>query len=398
MVNKHSTKNNAKVSKKLILLLTIIAAVIITAVIFAVANIPKEVTILDGTTSLKITTNGKDPQTIIEQNGFKLGKFDVLDASQFEKENAVLIIKREMSVVFCENGNDAWRVNLPARTVNDVLAYLNIEPGENDVVEPAGFEIVEPGSKVTLFRAGTATLTVDGVSTSVVTSNKTICQILQENNITLGKEDKVTPEADAIARDGDEIVVTRVIIKEVKKTEAVAFETVKEKSSSLAKGSEKVVSEGAKGEKEVVYKVRYENGKAVKKEKLRETVTKPAKDKIILVGTATATKKKSADKSTGGKEKDFHYKAKYTGIASAYYEPAGNLTASGMKVGYGRIGVNPKVIPYGTKLYVTGYGYCVAADTGWGTTGMGRLADLYFPSEAQCEAWGLRTVTMYVLD
>ena len=67
-------------------------------------------------------------------------------------------------------------------------------------------------------------------------------------------------------------------------------------------------------------------------------------------------------------------------------------------MGVGRIGVNPNVIPYGTKLYVTGYGYCVAADCGWGTIGMGRIADLYMNSEEECEAWGIRNVTMYVLD
>ena len=387
-----ANNRSGKASRKIIVLALSLIAVIVTAVIFAVANIPKDVTILDGNTSIKITTNEKDPQKIVEANGFKLGKYDVLDSSQFAKQNSVLIIKREMTVLFCENGGDAWKVSLPARTVEDVLTYLNITLEEGDVVEPSSFEIVEPGSKITLFKAGEATLTVDGVSTSVLTSNKTVREILKENNITLGADDMVKPLPDTVVSSGSEIVVTRVEFKELTKKDKIDYKTIKEKDSSLAKGTEKVICEGKSGEKQITYKIRYENGKAVKKEVISEkVVTKPV-NKVIAVGTAS--------KGNSGSEniKGLKYKAKYTGIASAYYEPAGNLTASGMKVGVGRIGVNPNIIPYGTKLYVTGYGYCVAADCGWGTIGMGRLADLYFGSEAECEAWGLRTVTMYVLD
>ena len=387
-----ANNRSGKASKKVIVLALSLIAVIVTAVIFAVANIPKDVTILDGNTSIKITTNEKDPQKIIEDNGFKLGKYDVLDSSQFEMQNSVLIIKREMTVLFCENGGEAWKVSLPARTVDDVLAYLNITLGEGDVVEPSGFEIIEPGSRITLFKAGEATLTVDGVSTTVLTSNKTVADILKENNITLDADDVVKPLPETVVSSGSEIVVTRVEYKELTKKEKIEYKTVKKNDASLAKGTEKEVSEGKAGEKQTTYKIRYENGKAVKKEVIAEKViTKPV-NKGIAVGTA------SNSSSGSGSVKGLKYKAKYTGIASAYYEPAGNLTASGMKVGVGRIGVNPNIIPYGTKLYVTGYGYCVAADCGWGTIGMGRLADLYFGSEAECEAWGLRTVTMYVLD
>ena len=94
-----ANNRSGKASRKVIVLALSLIAVIVTAVIFAVANIPKDVTILDGNTSIKITTNEKDPQKIIEDNGFKLGKYDVLDSSQFEMQNSVLIIKREMTVL-----------------------------------------------------------------------------------------------------------------------------------------------------------------------------------------------------------------------------------------------------------------------------------------------------------
>ncbi|MBQ2764366.1 MAG: 3D domain-containing protein, partial [Firmicutes bacterium] len=53
-------------------------------------------------------------------------------------------------------------------------------------------------------------------------------------------------------------------------------------------------------------------------------------------------------------------------------------------------------IPLGTRLYVEGYGYCIAEDTG----GLikGDRIDLFLGSEAECEAWGVQDVLVYILE
>ena len=392
---RYANRRPAKKRGKLILALVIAVLTVAAVTIFAVANIPRDVTILDGTTSLKVTTNEKNPKKIIEDNGFTLGEYDVLDDSQMEKENAVLIIKREMSIVFSEGGN-AWKVTLPARTVGDVLAYLGKDLSGGNAVEPAEFEIVKPGDTVTFYKAGNGALEVDGQSKPIKTSNKTIKQLLAENGITLSKDDEVTPKLDKVLANGETIKVTRVTYKEVTEKETLKFKTEKKEDASLGKGATKVLIEGKNGQANVTYKVRYENGKAVKKEKLAQKVLKAPVNQVVAVGTAVSSAAEKGETKTASTG-EFKYTKKYTGIATAYYEPPGSLTASGMTVGVGRIGVNPEMIPYGTKLYVTGYGYCVAADCGWGTIGMGRIADLYMNSEAECEQWGVREVTIYVL-
>ncbi|MBR2590831.1 MAG: G5 domain-containing protein [Clostridia bacterium] len=395
---RYAKHRNKKISRKVIIGIIVAAIVVTAAAIFAVANIPKDITILDGSTSLTVTTNETDAKVIVEENGFTLGQFDVIDDSQMNKENALIIIKREMNVVFCE-GKNSWKVTLPARTAGDVLAYLGKELEEGDVLEPAEFELIEEGDKITFYKAGEATLEADGTTKQIKTSNKTVKQLLEENGITLAKEDEVTPALDTVLADGETIKVTRVkYAKETEKKE-IAVKTVTKKDDTLAKGTKKVLKKGSAGEEEITYKVRYEDGKAVKKEVVAKKVIKKAVNKVVAVGTYVApTVKKNQTKTATASAGDFKYTRKYTGIASAYYEPPGSLTASGMTVGVGRIGVNPKEIPYGTKLYVTGYGYCVAADCGWGTTGMGRIADLYMNSEEECEQWGIREVTVYVLE
>jgi 3D (Asp-Asp-Asp) domain-containing protein len=70
----------------------------------------------------------------------------------------------------------------------------------------------------------------------------------------------------------------------------------------------------------------------------------------------------------------------------------GGSTASGLPVGWGVVAVDPSVIPLGTHMTVPGYGEAVAADTG--SAVVGATIDLWFPTLAQADAWGRRTVTI----
>jgi cystine transport system substrate-binding protein len=67
-------------------------------------------------------------------------------------------------------------------------------------------------------------------------------------------------------------------------------------------------------------------------------------------------------------------------------------TATGLPVGWGVAAVDPSVIPLGTHMTIPGYGEAVAADTGGAI--IGATIDLWFPTVAQANAWGRRTVTI----
>ena len=82
--------------------------------------------------------------------------------------------------------------------------------------------------------------------------------------------------------------------------------------------------------------------------------------------------------------------ATLTVSATAYSLPG--HTSSGLPVGWGIVAVDPSVIPLGTHMTVPGYGEAIAADTG--TAIIGDRIDLWFPTLAQAQAWGRRTVTI----
>ena len=67
-------------------------------------------------------------------------------------------------------------------------------------------------------------------------------------------------------------------------------------------------------------------------------------------------------------------------------------TATGAPVGWGVVAVDPSVIPLGTRMTIPGYGEGIAADTGGAI--QGNTIDLWFPTLAQANAWGRRTVTI----
>jgi cystine transport system substrate-binding protein len=84
--------------------------------------------------------------------------------------------------------------------------------------------------------------------------------------------------------------------------------------------------------------------------------------------------------------------AGHTLTVSATGYALGGTTATGLPVGWGIVAVDPSVIPLGTHMTVPGYGEAVAADTGGAI--IGATIDLWFPSVAQANAWGRRTVTI----
>ncbi len=79
---------------------------------------------------------------------------------------------------------------------------------------------------------------------------------------------------------------------------------------------------------------------------------------------------------------------------TAYSGPG--TTATGVPVGPGIIAVDPRVIPLGTRLYVPGYGEGIAADTGGAVKGA--FIDVWLPTEAEAEAWGVKYLTITVYE
>ena len=154
-------------------------------------------------------------------------------------------------------------------------------------------------------------------------------------------------------------------------------------NSSLAIGTEKL-EKGKDGVQKVTYTDKYVNGKKTETTVNSKVVLTAAVDNKRIVGT-----KKSAPQSVktsndvkcvstltppapielDAKGVPVNYTKCITARATAYTY-TGNNCSTGVAPQPGYIAVNPKYIPYGTRMYIKTvdgryiYGYAVAADTG----------------------------------
>lgn len=71
-------------------------------------------------------------------------------------------------------------------------------------------------------------------------------------------------------------------------------------------------------------------------------------------------------------------------------------TATGTLCRHGVIATDPNFIPLGTKVYIPGYGYAVAEDTGGAI--VGNVIDVAFDSIAECYEFGRQFLEIYIIE
>ncbi|ABG86064.1 3D domain-containing protein [Clostridium perfringens] len=113
---------------------------------------------------------------------------------------------------------------------------------------------------------------------------------------------------------------------------------------------------------------------------------------------ANSSNPTSSNNSYSQPSSDGKYKKTLSMEATAY--SGGTLTAMGLKPvrdpgGISTIAVDPSVIPLGSKVYIPGYGYAIASDTGGVIKG--NIIDLYMNSHDECTSWGRRQVTLHIV-
>jgi 3D (Asp-Asp-Asp) domain-containing protein len=129
---------------------------------------------------------------------------------------------------------------------------------------------------------------------------------------------------------------------------------------------------------------------------LKSSVIYP-NQKLKVVAGVTAAKKTPSRTTTDNIVKEF------TVTASAFTancSGCSGITATGinlkrnptMKV----IAVDPSVIKLGTKVYVEGYGYAIAGDTG--NSIKGNKIDVFFPTKNEAFKWGRKNVKIKILE
>ncbi len=175
------------------------------------------------------------------------------------------------------------------------------------------------------------------------------------------------------------------------KTEKLPSEVIYQFSRQVGPGRVVKGIGGSDGYIKRIYFVKLHNGLAVSK-KLVNTETKKPVDTVMLMGKAGFVPSRSSFKRGIVK----------TMIATGY-DPspetigrgATGYTCTGRKAEFGCIAVDPRVIPFGTLMYVEGYGFGLACDRG--SAIKGNRIDLCFKEKSVADAYGKRPVKVHIL-
>lgn len=215
------------------------------------------------------------------------------------------------------------------------------------------------------------------------------------------------PAADETVPEGSSVTLQRVSYVEYTEDETVPSEVEEIPTSLYYRKQDKVqvVQQGTDGLDTVTYRETWVDGQQVDTEEIgRET-------QIGMIPTIQKVYGEQASVSSfmGPEVEDGvpveGVAAVYTSQRATAYSASGSAKgASGRRLTYGTVAINPSIIPYGSLMYITSddgkfvYGYAYAADTGTAMMTGHAFIDLYYETYDESVDNAVIPVTVYVLD
>ena len=271
-------------------------------------------------------------------------------------------------------------------------------------------------TKVSLLKAFSVFISSgDKIKNVEACENDTVREVLACAGYTVDKYDMVEPALDTEVEDGTYIDYVNVDYVKGSYEQAIPHQVKTVYSNKMDKGEKKTVTVGKDGLEKVNYTQKMVNGKLVSTKVDSKVTLLAAKTAVRKVGTrmpaVTTSKsvstisvlKPSSPIELDAKGNPVNYK-KHVTVQATGYTYTGHRCSTGVSPKPGYIAVNPKVIPYGTKMYIKSsdgrfvYGYAIAADTGGFIYSRPTNVDLFFSSLAQANYFGRRNVEIYILN
>ena len=304
---------------------------------------------------------------------------------------------------------------------DQVKVYTTFATDPASVLEQAGY-VLEPGdeytthsgdgvSEITIRRNQMVTVDNCGETVQVNTFGETVGELLARMDIPTNGCFNISVPLDTPTTDGLQVQVTCQMEREEVRLEPIPYQTRYCKTARLAEGQEEVLVEGEEGQKRIVELVSYTNYNEQSRVPAGESILREPVDRIVIVGTGVEGKLNKNAPAIGdgiivlanGDILTYSKAEKFKATAYTHTDAGcDRVTATGTRVRIGTVAVDPRVIPYGTRMYIVSndgkyiYGLSAAEDCGGGIKN--KQVDLYFPTTRECFQFGVRGCTIYFLD
>lgn len=310
------------------------------------------------------------------------------------KDDLQVVWKPAHQVKILQDGK-MTKVWTTADTVGELLEKQGVQVAIHQKVTPAKDQQIKGNIEVDIENTFPLTLLVGDTKKQVWSTSTTVADFLRQQGVKLNTWDRVEPKLTEKVAEKNIIKVTRVEkVTDVVESQ-IKFNTVKTEDPSLENGAQKILKKGQMGRKVTQYEVVKENGKEVSRKVLSEMVMKEKRDQVIAISKNVTGAMVMKASSASGREIYVNSTA-YTANCNG----CSGFTATGMNLksnpGAKVIAVDPSIIPLGSKVYVEGYGYAIAADKG--NAIKGNKIDVFFSSTSEAYRWGVKRVKIRVLN
>lgn len=298
------------------------------------------------------------------------------------------------------------------------ITYTTFATDPVHVLDEAGMDLdaqdsytTQDGSSITIRRALDIHLSYRGEESQVSSFGETVGELLARLGLDVGKQDTLSHPLNTPVTDGMELRVDHSLTRQETYTTTIPHEVTYCSDASLPEGTQEVLIPGQDGELLCTAEVTYLNGREVKREVTSQTQTIAPITEIIAQGTAAPMEEEASDMPIiedgyiimPSGEILTYYKTDYVTATGYTHTDAGcdMITSTGTTVHYGTVAVDPRFIPYGTRMLIVShdgeryYGIATAEDCG-GAIKRDKM-DLYFPTYQECIEFGRRRCTIYFL-
>jgi uncharacterized protein YabE (DUF348 family)/3D (Asp-Asp-Asp) domain-containing protein len=274
---------------------------------------------------------------------------------------AARIEVRHQRALTVEDGESRLALVSTAATVGDALFEAGVPLFVSDGVEPPLHAPLPASGRITIQRALPVTIQADGATRTTRAPAGTVADVLSFAGMTLMGQDYTVPAEDTPVTAGMTIRIVRVTETLLSESAPLPFETLIQADATRPIDTRGLAQEGREGVQRTVTRVRLEDGVEVARTLAETSVVVPPQDRIITYGTEVVLN--TLDTPDGPQV--------YWRVLRLYatsYHPAAlggdNVTATGRLLEKGIVGADTDLLPFGTQVYVPGYGVGLVADTG----------------------------------
>ncbi|MDP2892609.1 MAG: G5 domain-containing protein [Bacillota bacterium] len=302
--------------------------------------------------------------------------------------------------VIVDDGGVISQYRTFAANVGEFIDSIDFNLQTEDVVEPSPETKMAEGLEIYIYRAFPVTIVSEDKLIEINIAKGTVEDALIKAGVSYDEDDIFNPALDALLAKGVKVEHYAVEVQVKTVEEKIAYKTIEKKDPLLQGGKTKVKQKGVTGLRSVEYKYIYKNGEYIRKIAISTEVLKKPVDKIVLVGSGHRLARyifpdtRPETPPTPDEIKEVRVATYVTA-----YTHSGHTTARGNWPRPGTIAADPIQLPYGTKIWVPGYGYGVVKDTGSMRHRPQELdLDLFMNTSRECVNWGRkRNYTFYIL-